>query len=114
MVAARAICITARAARAPWAYLGCGPPFFRRARLCRGRYAGPAGEPGSRTSSAGLRDGVPRPARRQGRAALPPYFARIRDEKAAGRGLAADLATRSCLSQRRAEGGPPSRIFAVS
>src|SRR5579863_2986900 len=69
-----------------------GARILRRRRLCRGRYPGVAGEPRARTASAGLRDRAARPARRRRTAALSPYLARIRDEKADGRRHGADLA----------------------
>ena len=84
--------------------------FFAERGLCRGRHAGVAGEPRARAASPGLRDRAARSARRRPRAALSAHLARIRDEEAAGRRHAADLAARACLPQRRARRDAPPRI----
>ena len=103
---------TPRAARTARPDPRSGAPVFRRSRLSRGRYAGIAGEPRARAASAGLRHRIARPARRPHRvAALSPHLARIRDEKAAGRRPAADLAARPCVSRRRAQRDPPPGIL---
>src|SRR6516164_2163198 len=111
MVAARSVRITAAAARAAGPYLGGGSQLFCRARVCRGRYAGLADEPRARAASASLCDRARRPARGPNRTALPPYLARICDEEAGGRRVATDLAARACVSQRRTQCDPPSRIL---
>ena len=81
-----------------------------RGRLCRGRDAGAAGQPRAGAAPEGVQDDPPGLAGGQGAAVLPAHLARIRDEEAAGRKAAANLAAGSRVSGWRAQRHASPRI----